>query len=112
MRLTLEIDFTDRTLAAIRSLCGGSASPDLGAMAAILKELKTMSQQLTDLQAAVAAEDTVIASAVTLIEGLAAQLAAAGTDPVALQALTDDINAKAQELAGAVAANTPATPAT
>ena len=65
---------------------------------------------LSDLQAAVAAEDTVIASAVTLIQGFAAQLAAAGTDPVALAALTSDITAQAAALGAAVAANTPAAP--
>jgi hypothetical protein len=66
---------------------------------------------LSDLQAAVTAEDTVIASAVTLIQGFAAQLAAAGTDPVALAALTSDVKTQAASLAAAVAANTPAAPA-
>lgn len=77
----------------------------------ISKEVKQMANALSDLQAAVAAEDTVIASALTLINGFAAQLAAAGTDPAALAALTTDINAKATALAAAVAANTPAAPA-
>lgn len=63
---------------------------------------------LTDLQAAVAAEDTVIASAVTLINGIPALIAAAGTDPAALTALQSDITAQATALAAAVAANTPA----
>jgi len=63
---------------------------------------------LTDLQAAVAAEDTVIASAVTLIQGIPALIAAAGTDPAALTALQSDITAQATALAAAVAANTPA----
>jgi hypothetical protein len=65
--------------------------------------------QLQDLQAAVQAEDTVIQSAVTLINGIADRIAAAGTDPAALQALTDDINMQAQALAAAVTANTPTT---
>lgn len=52
---------------------------------------------LSDLQADVAAEDTVIDSTMTLLKGLKAALDAAGTDPVAL--------------AAAVAANTPAAPA-
>ena len=76
---------------------------------AIQNQEKIMSA-LSDLQAAVAAEDTVITSAVTLINGFAAQLAAAGTDPAALQALTADITAKATALATAVAQNTPAAP--
>lgn len=70
---------------------------------------------LDGLQADVAAEDTVIASVMTLIQGFAAQLAAAGVDPAALAALRADIQAKTQSLAAAVAANTappaPVTPA-
>src|ERR1700742_3035057 len=63
---------------------------------------------LDDLQAAVAQEDTVIASAITLIDGIPALIAAAGTDPAKLQALQSDIQSKSQALAAAVAANTPA----
>lgn len=62
---------------------------------------------LTDLQAAVAAEDTVIASAMTLIQGIPALIAAAGTDPAALAALTADIQAQSANLAAAITANTP-----
>lgn len=69
-----------------------------------------MSQELIDLQAAVTAENTVIDSAITLLTGLKAALDAAGTDPVALKALSDEIGAKTASLAGAVAANTPAAP--
>jgi hypothetical protein len=69
---------------------------------------ETIMSALTDLQAAVAAEDTVIASAVTLINGIPALIAAAGTDPAALTALQSDITAQATALAAAVAANTPA----
>ena len=65
---------------------------------------------LTALTAQVANNTTVEASAVTLIQGLAAQIGAAGTDPVALQALQDQLNTSATALAAAVAANTPATP--
>lgn len=64
--------------------------------------------QLQDLQAAVAAEDAVIASAVTLINGIAARIAAAGTDGDALAALSADIQSQSASLAAAVAANTPA----
>lgn len=45
------------------------------------------------------------ASAITLINGLAAEIKAAGTDPVALKALTDEMEARTGELAAAVAAN-------
>ena len=61
---------------------------------------------LDDLQAAVAAEDTVIGSAITLINGIPALIAAAGTDPTKLSALTADITAKSKALADAVVANT------
>lgn len=76
------------------------------------------------LEAAVAAEDTVIDSAVALINGFAGtitdlktQLAAAiaANDPAAIQAVVDamtataaDITAKSASLAAAVTANTPA----
>lgn len=56
----------------------------------------------------VAAEDTVIDSAITLLNGLSAALQAAGTDPAKLAALDADINARKQALAAAVVANTPA----
>lgn len=66
--------------------------------------------KLQDLQAAVQAEDTVIASAVTLINGIAQRIADAGTDQDALDALTTDIQNQAASLAAAVTANTvPAT---
>ena len=63
---------------------------------------------LNDLQASVANEDTIIASALTLIQGFSAQLAAAGTDSDALAQLKVDIDSRAQALAAAVQANTPA----
>ena len=79
--------------------------------------LLTLSKQeaimaaIDDLQAAVAAEDTVIDSAIALINGIPALIAAAGTDPAKLAALQADITAKSGALAAAVAANTPAAPA-
>ena len=66
---------------------------------------------IDDLQTAVAAEDTVIDSAVTLLKGLKDALDAAGTDPAKLAALSADITAKTASLSAAVAANTPAAPA-
>ena len=65
-----------------------------------------MAQELESLRAQVAATDTVIASAVLLIQGFSAQLAAAGTDPNALEALRVDLAAQTSALAHAVAANT------
>lgn len=63
---------------------------------------------LDTLTADVAALTTVDASAVALINGLAAQIKAAGTDPVALKALTDQMEAQTATLSAAVTANTPA----
>ncbi|WP_236674308.1 hypothetical protein [Paraburkholderia hospita] len=69
---------------------------------------------LDDLKAEVAATLTVEQSAVTLIQGIAAQLAAAlanQTNPdSALVDLTNQLTASADALAAAVAANTPAAP--
>lgn len=74
----------------------------------ILQNQETTMAAIDDLQAAVTAEDTVIDSAITLIQGIPALIAAAGVDPAKLQALQSDITAKSQALATAVAANTPA----
>lgn len=71
-------------------------------------QMETIMAALDDLAAAVAAEDTVIDSAVTLLEGLKAALDAAGTDPAKLAALSADITAKTAALSAAVTANTPA----
>jgi hypothetical protein len=70
-----------------------------------------MSAQLDALAAAVAANTTVTDSAITLLKGLydkLIELLANGIDPVAVQALADDLAAKTQALADAIVANTPA----
>ncbi len=69
---------------------------------------KAMSQQLDDLTTEVSNNTTVTKSALTLIQGLAKQLADAGTDPAKLQALRDSLAENDAALAAAVAANTPA----
>lgn len=63
---------------------------------------------LKSLSAQVKANTDVEASAVVLIQGIAAQLEAAKNDPVALQALSDSLKSSADALAAAVTANTPA----
>jgi hypothetical protein len=71
---------------------------------------------LAQLQTAVAAETTVNQSAVTLIQGLAAQIAALAaqttdtTTATALNALFAQLGTDTTNLATAVTANTPATP--
>ena len=77
---------------------------------AILEKENGMSQALDDLATQVTANTTVEESAVTLIKGLAAQIAAAGTDPAKLQALQASLKASADDLAAAIAANTVADP--
>lgn len=71
-----------------------------------------MSQELIDLQAAVAANSTVIGSAVTLLTGLKTQLdeAIASGDPQALRDLSSQLGSQTDALAAAVLANTPAAP--
>ncbi len=68
---------------------------------------RTIMADLTALTAEVARNTSVEKSALALIQGFAAQLAAAGTDPVKLKALQDQLTANDDELASAVAANTP-----
>jgi hypothetical protein len=67
-------------------------------------------KEMDDLEAEVADMDTVVDSAVALINGIAARIAAAGVDPVKLAALTTDLKQKATALSEAVVANTPAAP--
>lgn len=69
-----------------------------------------MAADLTSLQAQVEQTTTVEQSAVTLIQGIAAQLTAAQGDPAAVQAIIAQLNRSATSLAAAIAANTPAAP--
>ncbi|SRR6266403_869549 len=74
----------------------------------VLYRQETIMSALDDLQAAVTAEDTVIDSAIALINGIPTLIAAAGTDAAKLAALQTDITAKSAALAAAVTANTSA----
>lgn len=74
----------------------------------IIEGFKKMSKEMDDLTAQVKANSSLLDSATTLINGIAARITAAGTDPVALKALTDELKAKDDALAAAVTANTPA----
>jgi len=76
----------------------------------IIAKENEMAGELDALTAEVANATTVEQSAITLIQGLAAQLAAAGTDPAKLQALHDQLMASDAALAAAIQANTPAAP--
>jgi len=73
-----------------------------------------LAADLSAVREAVAANGVVIDSAVTLINGIAARIQAvidAGGTPADFQAIADELVAKDAELAAAVAANTPASPA-
>lgn len=91
--------------------CGNADSTTAKLLAEILHNQKLIMSTLADLQAAVTAEDTVIQSAITLIQGLAAQIAALQPNQAAIDALAADVSAQATALGTAVAAGTPATPA-
>jgi hypothetical protein len=80
-------------------------------IALMLRMETQMSKELDDLTAEVAADTAVESSAVTLINGLAAQITAAGTDPAKLSALTSSLTTSSTALAAAVAQNTPVAPA-
>lgn len=62
---------------------------------------------IDDLAAKVAAEGDAVDSVITLLQGLKAQLDAAGTDPAKLTQLSADIDQQTAKLASAVTANTP-----
>jgi len=69
----------------------------------LLKGQATMSGELALLTEKVAKAVTVMDAAIAGIGGLRDQLLAAGTDPVALAALADQLDAEANALAAAVA---------
>jgi len=69
-----------------------------------------MIQQLQTLTDQVTVNNGLVASAVQLIGGLAAQIEASKTDPVALQSLADSLKQNDDALAAALLANTPAQP--
>ncbi len=77
----------------------------------ILRALKdlgdSMSAQLDTLKANVTELTSVNQSAIALLNGLSAQIAALKDDPIALQQLADDIKADSTAMAAAVTANTP-----
>lgn len=67
-----------------------------------------MSEQLDKLTQEVAENKTVMASAVTLLQGLKQRLDEAGTDATKLAELSAELDSNTNALAAAVTANTPA----
>ncbi len=78
----------------------------------ILKDVQrkeeAMGEELDALTAQVTANESLEQSAITLIEGIAAQLTGAKEDPAKVQALSDSLKTSAAALSAAIAANTPA----
>ena len=75
----------------------------------LINKLETkMATALEDLTTKVSDTKTVIDSAIVLIQGIKAALDAAGSNPVALKALSDSLAASDAALAAAIVANTPA----
>lgn len=74
----------------------------------IINKLQKIMADLTTLETEVQENSSVIGSAITLLNGLKAQLDAAGTDAEKLKALSDQLDSQSNALASAVAANTPA----
>jgi cell division septum initiation protein DivIVA len=74
----------------------------------LLRKEHVMSQELEALQAQVQENTDLEASAITLIQGIAAQLEAAKEDPAKVQALAESLKASAANLSAAIVANTPA----
>jgi len=88
----------------------------LSKLNSIIERLNRIMALLNNLNAAVARETTVEQSAITLIQGIAKQLAdliaksGNTVDPAELQKIVDGMNANQDALAAAVTANTPAAP--
>lgn len=106
MRINLDLSVTIRMPEIVDAIRGLTA-----AVVANTQTETSMSAQLDALQQQVQTNNTLIGSAITLIQGLADQIAANMNDPAALQQLVDDLRAQDDALSQAITANTPASPA-
>ena len=77
-------------------------------LAVLTMKQEQIMADLTALTAEVARNTEVDTSAIALLTGLAAQIEALKTDPVALQGLADTLRGSSDALAAAVLQNTPA----
>src|ERR1700691_292860 len=75
----------------------------------IFSKQEAITDAIDELATADAAEDTVIASAVVLLQGIPGLISAAGVDPAKLAALQTDIQNQTAHLAAAVFVGTPVT---
>jgi phage-related protein len=78
-----------------------------GLLERINRKVNQEMSDLTALTTEVQNNTAVDTSAITLLNGLAAQLAAIANDPAAIQALADELSLSSASLAEAVLANTP-----
>jgi hypothetical protein len=121
--MQLTISATAQELATfVLGLGTAAASPQLDQILQRLTTLSTQEQtmaddlkaKIDDLTTKVQAESTVTASAITLLNGLSAEIAAlknSTTDPAtlaAIDALASSVSSQTSDLAAAVTANTPA----
>lgn len=74
--------------------------------------VRRITMNIQDILAKVTAQKTVIDSAAALLASLSQEIKDAGTDPAALQAISDALDANGAELTAAITANTPAAPTT
>lgn len=107
MRLLIALD--PATISQIAREVAAQLQPQL---TKLTQQETTIMADLSALQAEVAKNTTIEQSAITLIQGLAAQIQAAGTDPAKLQAIVDQLTANDAALAAAVTANTTPAPTT
>lgn len=69
-----------------------------------------MATPLETLEEQVTRTTTVATSAITLLNGLSAEIVKLKNDPVKLQAFADSLKSSADAMAEAIVANTPAAP--
>lgn len=76
-------------------------------LAALETHLSTTDEAIASLAQTISDYGTVVESAIALITGLTAQIAAAKDDPAQIQAIIDQAIAQKDALAAAIVANTP-----
>jgi len=81
----------------------------IGQLERVLQKEQIIMAELDDLTTQVQVTADAEQSAIVLLNGLSAALAAAGTDPAKLAALRDSLKTNTDALAAAVVANTPKT---
>lgn len=100
----------DPQLAELKAMLQALAAQQTAGFSQLAQKESDIMADLTALTAEVARNTEVDQSAITLLNGLAAQIETLKTDPAALQALADQLKGSSDQLAAAVVANTPAAP--